>query len=157
MQQRLALLAAHVLVVVAEHEAHGGEEVALARAIAPDDDVALGREGLDLGLVLVALEALDGDLLDVAHGGERRGACVWSGQSRARGEDRYGAMQLAVRAWRVNGAVLVVICFSGDATTRFATVLVSNTGAEQRVSFAVGSSMSHFLLTLKFRAPLLPR
>jgi hypothetical protein len=68
-QQGLALLAAHVFVVVAEHEAHGGEKVALARAIATDDNVALCRKGLDLGLVFVALEALDGDLLDVSHSG----------------------------------------------------------------------------------------
>lgn len=81
MQQSLALLATHVLVVVAEHEAHGGEEVALAGTIAADDNVALGREGLDLGLVLVALEALDGDLFDVAHGGGAGAMCVSSGRA----------------------------------------------------------------------------
>lgn len=84
MQQRLPLLAAHVVVIVAEHEAHRREEVALARPIAPDDDITPGREGLDLRLVLVTagspsaaqwqggfiaipLEALDCDLLDEAH------------------------------------------------------------------------------------------
>jgi hypothetical protein len=52
-QQRLALLAAHVVVVIAQHEAHGGEEVTLARSIAANNDIALRREGLNLRLVLV--------------------------------------------------------------------------------------------------------
>ena len=102
MQQSLALLAAHVLVVVAEHEAHGGEEVALAGTIAADDNVALGREGLDLGLVLVALEALDGDLFDVAHGGGAGAMCVSSG--RAGGGTYSGRVWVAASsghaAWR---------------------------------------------------------
>jgi hypothetical protein len=70
MEECLALLATKKVVVVAQHEAHGGEEVALARAIATDNDIAVGREGLYLHLVLVALEALDGDLLDVPHAGD---------------------------------------------------------------------------------------
>ena len=55
MEECLPLFAAHVVVVVAEHEAHGREEVALARAIASDDDVTLWRKGLDLRLILVAV------------------------------------------------------------------------------------------------------
>jgi hypothetical protein len=55
MEKCLPLFTVHVVVVVAEHEAHGGEEVALARAIASDDDVTLWRKGLNLRLVLVAI------------------------------------------------------------------------------------------------------
>jgi len=47
-----------MVVVIAQDEAHGGEEVALARPIATDDNVALGRKGLNLRLVLVATFAL---------------------------------------------------------------------------------------------------
>lgn len=68
MQQRLALLFAHVLILVSQHEAHRREEVCLARAIAADNDVAAGRERLGPDLVLVCLEALDRDVLDVTHG-----------------------------------------------------------------------------------------
>lgn len=42
------------MVIVAQHEAHRGKEVALAGAIATNDNVAFGREGFDLCLVLVA-------------------------------------------------------------------------------------------------------
>ena len=55
MEKSLALLAAEVEGFIAQDEAHGGEEVALARAIAANDDVTFGREGLDLHLVLVAV------------------------------------------------------------------------------------------------------
>ena len=58
MQQRRALLRAHVLIVVAQHEAHGREEIGLAGTIAADNDIALRREGLDLCLVLVATSCL---------------------------------------------------------------------------------------------------
>jgi hypothetical protein len=85
-EKGLPLLAAHVCVGIAEDESNGGEEVTLARTIAPDDDIGPGREGLDDGLILVAargrlsvqgylrarscvsgapFEALDDNLLDV--------------------------------------------------------------------------------------------
>lgn len=54
MQQGLSLFATHLGVGIAEDESDGGEEVALAGTIAADDDIVLGREGLDDGLVLVA-------------------------------------------------------------------------------------------------------
>ena len=54
MKQGLSLFATHLSVGIAQDEADGGEEVALARAIATDDDIAVGREGLDLHLILVA-------------------------------------------------------------------------------------------------------
>jgi hypothetical protein len=47
-------LAAESVLFIAQDETQGAEEVALARAIAADDDIALRREGLDLRLVFVA-------------------------------------------------------------------------------------------------------
>lgn len=86
-EESLALFAPHLGVGIAEDEANRGEEVTLARTVATDDDVVLGREGLNDRLVLVAaeqsarccgslptdapLEALDNNLFDV-HGDPRR-------------------------------------------------------------------------------------
>jgi hypothetical protein len=85
-EKRLALFATHLRVGIAEDETDGGEEIALSRTIATNDDVRTGGEGLDDGLVLVAvqilalrrwilerddfgdgapLEALDDDLFDI--------------------------------------------------------------------------------------------
>lgn len=88
MQQRLALLPTHILVLIAQHEAYGREEIGLARTIATDNDIGLGRERLGLDLVLVCLEALDRDMLDVTHtgGGSVRILCarrvsIWARRS----------------------------------------------------------------------------
>lgn len=55
-KQSLTLLASHLSVCIAEDETNCGEEVTLARAIATDDNIVFGREGLDDRLVLVAME-----------------------------------------------------------------------------------------------------
>lgn len=55
MEKSLAFLATHLGVGIAENEADGGEEVALARSISADDDIGTGGEGLNDGLVLVAV------------------------------------------------------------------------------------------------------
>lgn len=55
MEETLALLTAHLRVCIAEDEANRREEVTLSRSIAADDDVGLGREGLNDRLVLVAI------------------------------------------------------------------------------------------------------
>lgn len=88
MKKSLTLLSAQVCVRIAENEANCGEEVTFAGTIAADNDIVLGRKGLDDGLILVAainsilvlgsnaslseslvgnipLEALDDNLLDV--------------------------------------------------------------------------------------------
>ena len=56
MQESLAFLSAEMSVGIAEDEADGGEEIALARSVAADDNVRPRREGLDDGLVLVAVD-----------------------------------------------------------------------------------------------------
>ena len=50
----MPVLASELALVITQGKTHGGEEVAFARAIATDDDIALGREGLNESLVLVA-------------------------------------------------------------------------------------------------------
>ena len=55
MKQRLALFPAHLSICIAEDETNSGEEVGLSGTIATDDDIALGREGLDDCLLLVTL------------------------------------------------------------------------------------------------------
>lgn len=57
MQQSLTLLSAEMGVGIAEDEANGRKEVTLSRTIATDDDIVLGRKGLDDRLVLVAVVA----------------------------------------------------------------------------------------------------
>lgn len=54
MEEALALFSTHLGVGIAENEADGREEIGLARAIATDDDVCLGREWLNDSLLLVA-------------------------------------------------------------------------------------------------------
>lgn len=54
MKESLSLFATHLCVRITEHEANRGEEVALPRAIAANDDIVFGREGLDDGLIFVA-------------------------------------------------------------------------------------------------------
>jgi hypothetical protein len=53
-QERLTLLAAHLGIGIAKNESNSGEEVALARAIASNNNVSARRKGLNNGLVLVA-------------------------------------------------------------------------------------------------------
>ena len=65
MEERLPVFAAELLVCIAQHETDSGEEIGFAGAIATDDDVVFGAEGLDDRLVFVGLEALDDDLFDV--------------------------------------------------------------------------------------------
>jgi hypothetical protein len=55
MQQSLSLLSSHLGVGIAEHKTDGGEEIALPGAVATNDNIVLGREGLDDGLVFVAV------------------------------------------------------------------------------------------------------
>lgn len=55
MQQPLSLFAGHLGVGIAEDEPDGCEEVTLAGAIASDDNVCAGGEGLNDRLVLVAV------------------------------------------------------------------------------------------------------
>lgn len=55
MEETLALFTAHLRVCIAEDEANRREEVTLSRSIAADDDVSLGRKGLNDRLVLVAI------------------------------------------------------------------------------------------------------
>ena len=62
MEECLPLLRPEVGVLVREDELDGVEEVGLARAVPPDDDVVAGVEGLDHGLLAVGLEALDDHL-----------------------------------------------------------------------------------------------
>jgi hypothetical protein len=54
MQERLSLFAAHLGVGIAEDEANGGKEVALAGAVATDNNIMLWREGLNHCLFFVA-------------------------------------------------------------------------------------------------------
>ena len=55
MQQSLTLLSAEVSVRIAQDEPNRSKEVTLARTIATDDNIVLGRKGLDDGLILVAV------------------------------------------------------------------------------------------------------
>lgn len=54
MEQRLPLFTAHLRVRVREHEADRGEKVGLAGAVAANDYIVFGREGLDDGLFFVS-------------------------------------------------------------------------------------------------------
>ena len=65
MKQGLTLLLAHLSVGIAEHKADRGEEVTLARPITTDDYIMLGREGLDDGLLFVAVRAQYVDAIHV--------------------------------------------------------------------------------------------
>ena len=58
MQERLALFSAHLGVGIAEHEADRSEEVALAGAITPHNNVVSWGKGLDHGLFFVATLAV---------------------------------------------------------------------------------------------------
>ena len=96
---------------IAQDKSNGGEEVTLARSVAADDNIMLGREGLDDGLVLVAvvicqtwlrdldvnvgspLKALYDDLLDIHLGGLSRSLlfgmhCYRNDRKRARDSRR---------------------------------------------------------------------
>ena len=53
MEQSPAFFATELRVGIAEDESDGGEKVGFAGAIASNDHVVLGREGLDDGLVFV--------------------------------------------------------------------------------------------------------
>ena len=66
MEKSAALFAPHLSIGIAEHEADSGEEVTLARAVAPNDYVVLWREGLNHCLVLVAVKAISLDFKDIA-------------------------------------------------------------------------------------------
>lgn len=81
MKQSLSFLLAHLSVGIAKHEPNCRKKVTLARAIAPNDDIMLGRERLDDSLFTIAIElsvkihregghaqpfeALNNDLLDM--------------------------------------------------------------------------------------------
>lgn len=54
MEEGLPFFPPHLSVRVGEDETDGGKEVRLARAIAADDDIVFGREGLDNGLFFVS-------------------------------------------------------------------------------------------------------
>jgi len=54
MKQSLPLFLAHLRVCIAEYEADRREEVTLARAIAPNNDIVLGGERFYHSLLLVA-------------------------------------------------------------------------------------------------------
>lgn len=54
MKQGLSLFPAHLRVGIAEHESNCGEEVTLAGAISPDDDIMLWRKGFDHRLLAIA-------------------------------------------------------------------------------------------------------
>lgn len=58
MQESLPLFACHLGVCIAEDEADCGEEVTLAGAIASNNDIRAGGEGLYDGLILVAARVL---------------------------------------------------------------------------------------------------
>ena len=55
MQQSLSLLSSHLSICIAEDKTDSGEKIALPRAVATNDDIVFGREGLDDGLVFVAI------------------------------------------------------------------------------------------------------
>lgn len=61
MKKSLSFLTAKMGVSIAENESNGGEEVTLARTIAADDDIVFRGEGLDNGLVLVAVFTIGSD------------------------------------------------------------------------------------------------
>lgn len=54
MKKSLPLFSAHMGVGIAKDKADSGEEVAFPGSIATDDDIVLGREGLDNRLILIA-------------------------------------------------------------------------------------------------------
>ena len=60
MQQCLPFLSAHLCICIAENKADSGEEIALARAITPNDNVVLRGERFDDSLLLVAVKLLAG-------------------------------------------------------------------------------------------------
>jgi hypothetical protein len=61
-EEALSLLATHLSVGIAEDEADGSEEVTLSRAIATDNDVCLGGEGLNDDLFLVAVRGVSDEM-----------------------------------------------------------------------------------------------
>ena len=58
MQKGLTLLSSEVSIGIAEDKSNCGEEVTLARTVAPDDDIVFRRKWLDNGLVLVARQSM---------------------------------------------------------------------------------------------------
>jgi hypothetical protein len=54
MDESLSFLSSHLRVCITEDESNGSEEVALPGAIATNNDIELGREWIDDGLVLIA-------------------------------------------------------------------------------------------------------
>lgn len=59
MEESAPLFAPHLCISIAEYETDGGEEIALPRAIAANDNVVFRRERLDDCLILVAIGILD--------------------------------------------------------------------------------------------------
>jgi len=55
MKKRLPLLSSHLSVGITENELYSLEEVTLPRAIAPNNDIVLGREWFGDSLILVAM------------------------------------------------------------------------------------------------------
>ena len=54
MKKCLSLFSSHLSVCIAEDELYGFEEIALSRAVAPNNDIMLWRERFGNCLVLVA-------------------------------------------------------------------------------------------------------
>lgn len=54
MKEALTFLSAHLCVGIAQDEPNRCKKITFPRSIAADNDVCLGREGLDDGLLLVA-------------------------------------------------------------------------------------------------------
>lgn len=55
MKESLSLFSAHMGVGIAKDKTDSSEEVAFPGSIATDDDIVLGREGLDNCLILIAI------------------------------------------------------------------------------------------------------
>ena len=66
MKERLPLFSSHLRIGITEDELYGFEEITLSRAIAPDNDVMLRREGFGDSLILVAVK-LQRQELRIAH------------------------------------------------------------------------------------------
>lgn len=55
MKESLSLFSAHMSVGIAKDETDSSEEVAFPGSIATNNDIVLGREGLDNRLILIAV------------------------------------------------------------------------------------------------------
>ena len=55
MEERTSLLATHLRVRIAEHKSYCREEITLPGAVAPHNDIVLGRKWFDYRLLLIAI------------------------------------------------------------------------------------------------------